>query len=154
MQTDQELKKKAERLNISLVGIDTKDNLESVRQDGGYIINLMDDYHSSGVDNSGSHWTGIYKEGKQVAYFDSFGMPPPANIQLVLFRYKPYAYNNTQIQNEVSGWCGNYTLYFLWFMQNNKKIKNLSDRLEKFVGLWNEDVEQNLTLLNKYLGSL
>jgi hypothetical protein len=157
MQTDDDLIVKASRLGISLNGVYTKDTLPAIKQ-GGYIINLQDDYDSSGVNLHGTHWTAVYveKQGSkyEVSYFDSFGLPPPSDVQIWLYEYQPYPYSNIQIQNEQSGFCGDYCLYYLWFMEHNKKKRSLSDRMYQFQDLWSNDVEDNLRLLKRYLKNL
>lgn len=150
-QTNSQLEQMAFKLKIPLIGVFSKDTLPNRPQDGGYIINMEDDTDEHGNHLSGTHWVAVYIEKGQACYFDSFGFPPPVNIQIFLQHYRPYAYNKKDIQNPMSGYCGKYCLYFLWFMVHHKEHRELSKRLDKFCDLWSDDYEKNLTLLKKYL---
>ena len=149
-----ELAEHCQRLGIPLVAITNKDTLPKRRIQGGYIINLQDDKDHLGNDNLGSHWVSAIIEGKQACYFDSFGFPPATQIQHFLKPYKPYPYSCKMIQNPTSEICGYYCLYFLWWMTRNKKIKNMSRRLDLFLNQFSSDYTKNKTLLEKYIRPL
>ena len=152
MNSNVELWKYAKSLRIPLRAVTTKDRLgmEPLQQ-GGYIINLQDDYRADGVDQTGSHWVAFYIENGKSVYFNSFGLAPPADIQLFLWKLKPIVYNHVQIQNMQSGWCGIYCLAFLRYMSSAKKLP-LVQRFQKFLDLWDDDVEKNLRILRKIMG--
>ena len=144
----------AQKIGVVLNGVVSKTNLPYPPQSGGYIINLADDKSSEGFQNQGTHWVAVYVEGKHTVYFDSFGLPPPANIQLWLKHLQPIYYSSVQIQNERGGFCGLYCLYFLYYLQHHRKNMDIQERLEKFQQLWHPDVTENLNRLKHYLRHL
>lgn len=146
--SEDQLYEKAAHMGIKLNDIVNKDRLPNYTRQGGYIINLQDSMTSGGDMNSGTHWCGIWIEGNHAAYFDPFGLSPPANVQYFTQRYDPI-YSIQQVQNEKSGWCGYYTLMFLWFMSHRKKY-NVRRRLDEFLKLWSQNPLENLTRLKGY----
>lgn len=152
MNSNTELWRYAKQLRIPLRVVTTKDRLgNEPLQQGGYIINLQDDYRADGLDQTGTHWVAFWIENGKSIYFNSFGIAPPADIQLFLWKLRPIVYNSTQIQNIKSGWCGIYCLAFIKYMNSNKRIP-LVQRFQKFLDLWDEDVENNLRILKKIMG--
>lgn len=152
MDTDSQLRHDAKKLGINLKWIGTKDNIPERLENGAYIVNLQDDTDSQGNDQSGTHWTAFIVEDGGAAYSDSFGFPPPAQVQSFLTPLRPYPYVAQQIQNTQSGHCGKYALYFLYFMAKHHKLP-VRKRMASFTGLWSKDVEKNLRLLNAYLSA-
>lgn len=158
MQSNIDLMDEAKKLHIPLVDVVCKDKLKNVRyRQGNYgiIVNLQDDFDASGVDLSGTHWCVIYVEGNKACYFDPIGFPPPADVQLWLYRFKPYPYNAQQVQDESKLWCGMYCLHFIQFMVNNQQIKSLHTRMDAFLKLYlfdDDDLPRNEILLKKYMG--
>lgn len=151
MNSNTELIQYAKQLRIPLRYVGTKDKLKEERlHDGGYILNLQDDYNTDGTDQLGTHWVAFYVEKGKSVYMNSFGLSPPAEVQLFLWKMRPLAYNNQQIQNMRSGWCGIYVLAFLKFMITHKHIP-LYERFQKFIDMWSDDVEENLRLLKKFM---
>ncbi len=160
--TDGELFKKAEKYSIQLNAIVYKDQLYDMQlMKGGYIINMADS------DSMGTHWVSFWiddaKKNDAVVYFDSFGVNPPMEVRNALKKIAlKILVSDKQIQNINSGWCGIYNLFFLWFMQNHSKGHtgratremrsvdvSLEKRLDMFLNLFSDDVEQNLTILKK-----
>ena len=153
MQTNEDLINKARDLNIQLIGVFSKDNINTLPKNGSYIFNLQDNTDEYNNFLGGTHWTALYIENQKAFYMDSFGKPPPSDIQLFLKRFIPYRFNKKQIQNIRSGVCGYYCLYFLWFMTTHRKLP-LNDRFSTFLSLWSNDVTKNQTLLEKYIKPL
>lgn len=152
MNSDVELIKYAKQLKIPLRFIGNKDNLKNfVLQNGGYIVNIQDDYRADGEDQGGTHWVSFWVEKNKAVYFNSFGMSPPAEVQLFLWHYKPYSYNNNQIQNIQSGWCGIYVIAFLHWMNTHKQTP-VEQRFKQFIHLFSDDPTQNLSILKKIMG--
>lgn len=57
------------------------------------------------------HWVAL-KVGKTKSYyFDSYGLPPPETIAKNI--HTPLYYNNIQVQDLRSNYCGIYAIYFL-----------------------------------------
>ena len=150
--TNWDLMRDASRLHLPLVGIYNKDTIPSNNlKNGFYIINLQDDFDANGNDLSGTHWTAFQVEGNQAAYFDSFGFRPPIQVQNFLKPFAPYAYSTKLIQNVNSGVCGKYVLAFMKFMNSNRQIRSLKQRLMSFVNLFSKNVLKNREILLKYL---
>lgn len=152
MMTNWDLMRDASRLNVPLVGIYNKDTIPSNNlKNGFYIINLQDDFDSNGNDLGGTHWTAFQIEGNQAAYFDSFGFRPPVQVQNFLKPFAPYGYSRKLIQNVNSGVCGKYVLAFMKFMNSNRQIRSLKQRLMAFVNLFSPNVLKNRDILLKYV---
>jgi hypothetical protein len=93
-------------------GVYPKDRLNKPLKNGFYIINLQD---SGGP---GTHWTALYKINDGFSlYWDSFGFPPPENIEDIVYKYE---YNKKQIQDIDSTSCGFYCVAFIKFMYNKQ----------------------------------
>lgn len=152
MNTDTQLIEYAKRLHIPLRFIGNKDKLAGFPlQNGAYIVNLQDDVNSNGEDQSGTHWVAFWIEKGKAVYFNSFGIAPPAEIQLYLYRFRPYMYNENQIQNTASGWCGIYVLSFLQSMKSHPDV-DLKKRFEKFLYRFSENPRDNLGILKNIMG--
>jgi hypothetical protein len=149
MITNFQLEDLASKHKIPLVGVFNKDTLPNFHRDGGWIINLQDSVDKDGKGLPGTHWTAFYCEGKHAAYFDSFGFPPPVQVQQFLEKKYNVVWSRKQIQNIVSEVCGWYCLFFIWFMGRNKLQFN--KRFSKFLSLFSTDVEKNLTVLKRLL---
>lgn len=153
MDSDAELKNIARRLHIPLVWIGNKDLLpDDNTEAGGYIVNLQDDMDADGNDLPGTHWTAFLIDSGECAYSDSFGFPPPAQVQKFLQPYRPYSYTSTQIQNTQTGHCGKYCLFFLHYMLNSDIP--MEDRLNTYISLWSQDTKKNLHLLDSYMRAI
>lgn len=147
-----ELERYARKAHIHLVGVFPKDALPATTFQGGYIINMSNDKTSSGIDNQGTHWVALFlNQDLEPFYFDSFGLPPPSEIMLFLSKlHSPLYYSRQQIQNETSGYCGLYCLFFLYWMQKHEFLPD-SHKLLEFQKLFSTDPEDNLQKLKSYL---
>lgn len=78
---------------------------------GGMIINL------DSSSQSGSHWIAFWinSESQSGEYFDSFGAPPPPDIQTRLCLLAPSSiiYSKACLQHESSSSCGLYCIFFI-----------------------------------------
>lgn len=154
MDSDAQLKEKAKELHIPLVWIGTKDQMPKHHRPGGYVINLQDDENSEGEQQDGTHWTALWiDENHHVAYSDSFGFPPPSDTQVFLTDYSPFPYTRKQIQNRHSGHCGEYALYFLYYMHNDKHHHNMKEKVGGYTAMWDRDTTKNLRLLENYMAA-
>jgi ABC-type cobalt transport system substrate-binding protein len=89
-------------------GCFSKDQLKELKR-GFYIVNLQ-----SSTDGNGTHWCCLYVVNPVYSiWFDSFGFPPPEEIESLL---KNYDYNKQDIQNIGSSACGYYCIDFIKFM--------------------------------------
>jgi hypothetical protein len=156
--TNVDLLRTAQKYDIPLRGIFSKDQPPQHLQVGGYIVNLENSHDSYGRKLDGSHWVAFWVEPNEVVYFDSFGFPPSWDTQHLLRRFVPYRYNRVQIQNVNSGICGYYALFFVWYMnQKREKYPNIHVRFNKFIKLFNSrnptrnrEILQNLLKNIKY----
>jgi len=89
--------------------------------------NLKDVYGS--FTGEGTHWVAWYKVGRQINYFDSYGLPPPLEFEKYI-RTKKFRYNSTQVQPEGSVVCGHLCLYFLVEMAKGFTMKQIVDQLD------------------------
>jgi len=121
-------------------GCYSKDNLQSLER-GFYIVNLQ-----SSKDGNGTHWTCLYHVNPVYSiYFDSFGFPPPEEIEDLL---KIYDYNDKDIQDIKSSACGYYCIAFIKFM--NGKTNPLK-AFNTFIKLFNKNTNRNDEILQHIL---
>lgn len=112
--TNRTLEDEAERLHIPLHFCWHKTSFTKPKKNGGYIINLAPQ------GKPGTHWTALWKDRDQIAYFDPFGFPPPEEIE---DRIGKYYYNEKVIQDPQEGLCGGYCIAFLEFMNESKGLR-------------------------------
>ena len=100
------------------------------------IINLDD------LGGPGTHWVCCWG-GRE--YFDSFGLPPPAEweIELILEGSKTFLRNDNQLQWEFSVRCGYYCLLFL---NEHNKGRSFRDILSMF----SENTHANEAVVKDY----
>lgn len=138
--TNIDLERAAQKYNIPLISVFSKDRPPRTLMMGGYIINLQDSKDSGGNQLPGSHWTAMWIEPRKkkpwACYFDPFGLPPPIEIQHILNSCRPYDVNMTHIQNIQTGICGYYCIYFLWYMSRHKG--DPQKRFKNFIDLFDE----------------
>ena len=124
---DKEIMILADKYNIKINGVFTKDKVPDVLSDGWYILNL-DDYKGGGT-----HWTCFHIGKDNKLYFDSFGFIAPEDLDKML---KPYTYNKKEIQDINSSSCGWFCLQCIIYCLNdthdikttfNNFIKNYGD---------------------------
>lgn len=117
-----------------------KDNLKELKN-GFYIINLQ-----SSTDGNGTHWCSLYVINPVYSiWFDSFGYPPPVEIEKLL---KNYDYNKIDIQNINSSACGYYCIAFIKFMYGKS---NVIKSLISFVNMFKQNTKYNDKILEKLL---
>ena len=72
-------------LKLPIVGVYSKDELKGIdKYEGSYYVNMQ-----NSDEGDGTHWVFMYidKDGKAL-YFDSFGLPPPIEIEELLKMFK------------------------------------------------------------------
>ena len=84
-----------------------KDELPRRLSNGFYIINL----------NGKSHWTALLKNGPEYYYFDSFGFPPPQEVERQI---NDCIWNTKDIQSMASSSCGYYVVAWCRFILHPK----------------------------------
>jgi hypothetical protein len=113
-----------------------KNELPQTLKNGFYIVNL----------NGSSHWTVLYKDGKNYFYFDSYGFVPPIEVERRI--PKDYIYNDKQIQTLGSTACGFYCVAFCRIMN---AAKDKMKAYEKFIGSFGVSSKQNEKILKQFL---
>jgi hypothetical protein len=136
------------KLEIPLVKVCMKDELNNNMLDGNYIMNLQN--HNQ----DGSHWISFIKRAGKVYYNDSFGCVPPQNEFDIFRNENDQVYYNTQIHQDMNSTaCGYWAIYFLYYM-NTHKGAYLSN-FKSFNKLFGKDTNQNeknlLTYVNKII---
>ena len=138
--TNRVLEAEARRLGIPLWFCWNKDAFTQPIRDGLYIVNLA----NSG--QPGTHWTALWKENNRYCWFDSFGFPPPEEVEQFLPR--GYLYNATVIQDVSKGFCGGYCIEFGEWMNGHRSMP-VQRRFQSFLNVWNENFAKNARILKK-----
>ena len=147
MMTNVDLENMADKLDLPIVGVFSKDELigddKAPRQIGSYYINMQDS-----TEGNGTHWifAKIFESGHGL-YFDSFGFSPPIAVQEFLKPFKPYAVNNRDIQDYNSDNCGRFCLLCDYY---TPKYDDYGDFLE----LWSDNTKENDKIVHKLLKDL
>jgi len=162
------LERIAKKLELPIIGVFSKDELvDRPRILGSYYINLMDSDKTDGEGNNGSHWVfaKIYSDEDRddedsdddsvkkcnALYFDPFGVGMPKDVANFLKPFTPVYCNNRQIQNINTSQCGWYCIlcdYILEHKQDRESKTYLRD-YEKFLNIWNDEPDKNLTILKR-----
>lgn len=137
--SDTQLKEYTEKMGLPLNNILMRDEMNELKKDGFYIINLD---NSNG---NGTHWTSLYFHPLNSCYFDSYGFVPPLEVEQ---KIKPYIYNDADIQDFNSEACGYYALAFIKFL-NDKTNKEVA--FKEFLKLFKNNTKENDDILKKYL---
>lgn len=153
MRTNQDLIRYARQFFIPLVDVVSKDMLKNItpQNQSGYIINMSDSIDAKGNLLFGTHWVAIYIRGGKAVYFDPFGIIPDVRIQKWLCPFVPYPYSLMEIQNITSGICGDFCLFFVYYMSRVSSRTNLKNSLQHFQSLFNKDPTKNKTILEHLL---
>ena len=136
-----QLEEYANKMGLPLNNILMRDEMNKLKDNGFYIINLDDS------DGNGTHWTALYFNDNALnsCYFDSYGFVPPLEVEE---KIKPYVYNDADIQDFNSEACGYYALAFIKFLydKSNKEVA-----FRQFLQLFKNNRKENDDILNKYL---
>lgn len=140
-----QLEEYANKLQLPLIEVLSKDELVGRPRAGAYIINLEDS------DKGGSHWVLLMVfPNKECIYFDPFGVPPPENVKA--FIKNPIAMSNRDIQDMNATTCGYWCLACCHYMTFHKK-RPVYERFDDFLNMFKEDTKKNDRLLLGYLKS-
>ena len=122
-------------LQIPIKGIFSRDEI-MVKKHSPCIINMDD------LGGPGTHWVCCWGGTE---YFDSFGLPPPAEweIELILEGKQTFLRNDNQLQWESSVRCGYYCLLFL-----NEHNKGRSFR--EILSMFSKNTRANEAVVKDY----
>jgi len=135
-------------LKLPIVGVFSKDRLPEKRYEGSYYVNLQD-----ADDGDGTHWVffRIFSPDEAV-YFDSFGLPCPEDVKRFLEPFSPIPYNNRQIQDVKSSYCGWYCIACDYYFQYDvKKGDDIVDKFDDFLNMYSAKTPVNDKILKEYL---
>jgi len=135
-----ELEDLADKRNLDLIGVFSKDRMPNEKQVGSYIINMQNE-----DDGSGTHWVAIKLfKTRKCCYFDSFGVGMPMEIDEWTKNFKPVATNNRQIQDIKSQMCGFFCLSFIEFFQNfDDETNDVFEAYDDYLNLFSSDPKTN-----------
>jgi len=85
------------------------------------IMNLDD------TSGNGTHWVARFKSGNDKFYFDSFGLPPPTELNNYLNSDVFYPTEQLQPRQEVL--CGHLCLFVLKEMQKGKGLQEINKQI-------------------------
>ena len=133
-----ELFRLSKEYDVSLIDVLMKDELDKPIA-GNYIINLQ-----SSTEGTGDHWLLLILNKKNSFYIDSFGQPPPNEVNNFVKRFNPkhFGYNTTQIQDLHSKDCGYFCLGFLLYYKHNKS-SSIYQAFLNFSNLFDKDTKRN-----------
>lgn len=132
------------KLEIPLNGIYMRDTLPEKLYKGNYILNL------DSSEGNGTHWTCFIKEGRNIYYLDSFGLPPPQDqVNRFHKRQDHVLYNDEQIQDIKSVVCGFYCIAFFLFVKTKKGI--LKDKIKEFANSFTDNPRSNDKLIEIFI---
>jgi hypothetical protein len=138
---------------IPLIGVYMKDELNFIKKNGNYVINL-DSSHSNGT-----HWVALVINGKNNFYFDSFGCVPPTEVEMFInnpfTRTKiKYAYNNWICQDLMSTNCGFFCIGLFIYLQQHKQNKDLFKSSNDFINMFYDETKMNDSVLQLFFRNI
>ena len=139
----------ANRMNLPLVGVYSKNRLPQRKMKGLFIVNIGD------YETGGSHWTCFSTVPKNVFYYDSFGSVPPIEVDQYIKAVtgkKRYTINRIQSQALNATYCGWFCIACLYCMMHTKG--SVAKRLDAFNDFLNsEDLNDNYYKLLNFFTS-
>ena len=100
----------------------------------------------------GEHWVAFYVDRNircvEGEYFDSYGLPPPPDFELLLDRCcLNYKFNRHQLQDYFSFVCGQYCIYYLYHRFHGESLGSICSRLRE-AGDKNDSIVANFVSQN------
>lgn len=124
--------------DIRFNGIYCRNEIPKVLQEGWYVLNL------DKASGDGTHWC-CWCCGKTMnLYFDSFGFPPPTDLEK---RLGTYTYNSKKIQNMNSDSCGWFCLMAIKYCEDRG---NTLRAFNQFLSLFSDASSKNEKILENY----
>jgi hypothetical protein len=75
----------------------------------------------------------------------------PKDVAAFLKPFSPVYCNNRQIQSINTSECGWYCLICDFLLEHKQHSKTYKEDYEKFLNIWSDDTNKNLTLLKKLM---
>lgn len=149
MLSNYELFEIAEHYQLPLQDIYLRDQCPRKIKQGLYIYNLDDSKQDIPY---GTHWTCSIGDEDELVYFDSFGSPPPIEVnKFIKSKYKQYGWNNWIVQNMKSSFCGFFCIgLFLFVKLNRSKFNSLTECVNDFINLFEDNTSKSDTILKSY----
>lgn len=154
--TGYDLRFMAARNGLRINGIYCKDELKGLKpRKGFYVFNLDSASLADDAGDVGTHWTCavIGKGLNAVVYFDSFGAPPPLEVEDFLRQNRDsYDYNNWVCQDIDSEACGHFVIAYGKAMAQSGATskRDMLRATDAFISLFpNEDGKKNEVVLSQ-----
>ena len=80
----------------------------------------------------GTHWVCLFIKNKICYYFDSYGFPPPLEVEKYLHEFDKRYYNSFEIQKENQVICGHFCVYVLLKLNIGSDFEEILDELFKY----------------------
>lgn len=110
-------------------------------------MNIIINFSTTG--HTGTHFTALLIRNNNALYFDSFGcVPLPEVTQYCKLHKLKLGYNNYIIQNIASSNCGIYCLALILYIGQSK---NLYDKANDYINMYEDDTKENDHILLTYL---
>lgn len=142
----------ANHLNLPLVGCFSKDKLPKKLIKGLFVVNLAD------AITGGSHWTAFSTQDKNTWYYDSFGSPPPKEVDQYIQATtgkRNYAINKIQTQALGATYCGWFCIAALYCITHTKARGSVVKRMDAFNDWLNpSDLDKNYDKLLAFFRSV
>ena len=123
---------------VNLMEYIAKTNYLNLKKGKIYIINMQ-----NSTDGGGTHWVALfYNFPLYSIYFDSYGYVPPLEIE-----FKPYIFNDKEIQDYNASSCGYYCIGFIKFLN---KLKNKYNSFDAFINIFS-NIQKIMTKFYKYV---
>jgi len=82
--------------------------------------------------NNGTHWTSLFIKDGLCCYFDSFGFPPPLEVEEYIRKFDKRYYNSFEIQKGNQVICGHFCIYMLLKLGKGIDFEEILDELFKY----------------------
>ena len=156
--TNFDLHRLCKQMDLPIVGVFSKDELEPIPQQIGTSYINMSDAHEAGThfvcfkivcDEDRDNYKGKKNKNKvcEAIYFDSIGIDMPIEVANSLKNFRPIAYSNRHIQNIHSDVCGWYCLLFDYALEHKQMDDTYVEDFERFLNNWSDNTITNTKLL-------
>lgn len=105
--------------------------LDSFSPSGSFVFNTQTS------EKSGEHWISVFSNGKEIEYFDSYGLPPSIypDVGKMLQQWGiPIVWNGECLQEESTNVCGDYCILFCLLRARGWSMEGIITRLSRVEG--------------------